>query len=307
MSVNWHYFKHLQTSVKNRAVREVTSYAIGNGTAKDLKQLTDYTVDQREIEKNGRAWRAEELRLKSHSDLHKLWYVLLKEKNKLKSDFLMAKQMQQLFFGFDSMSKVQLSMARLLTVVNERKKLRNEYRAELEDKYIEEMQKADKNSEYYKNEKMKEVLRAKSQKIRRSLIREDKAMDERFKQSTNYTGRDVEKDGEALVNLAPTLTPKDMRFIASNQVKMPQKDIMKLYVGNYHQLTLKQRRQVASFIQAQRSKHAKEIFLKELSAIGRNFNNQANNADAPEVVLVPNSRIVGQKDPLKLKLEQIKF
>jgi hypothetical protein len=36
------------------------------------------------------------------------------------------------------MMKVQLSMARLLTVVNERKKLRNEYRAFLEDKYIAE-------------------------------------------------------------------------------------------------------------------------------------------------------------------------
>jgi hypothetical protein len=44
--------------------------------------------------------------------------------------------MQQMFFGHDNMTKVQLSMARLLTVVNERKKLRNEYRAHLEDKYI---------------------------------------------------------------------------------------------------------------------------------------------------------------------------
>jgi large subunit ribosomal protein L47 len=32
--------------------------------------------------------------------------------------------------------KVRLSMARLLTVVNERKKLRNEYRKHLEDEYI---------------------------------------------------------------------------------------------------------------------------------------------------------------------------
>jgi len=32
---------------------------------------------------------------------------------------------------------------------------------------------------------------------------------------------------------------------------------------------LKQRRKVMGFIQAQRSKHAKEIFLKELAALGR--------------------------------------
>ena len=36
------------------------------------------------------------------------------------------------------MTKVRLSQQRLLTVVNERKKLRNEYRKHLEDEYIAE-------------------------------------------------------------------------------------------------------------------------------------------------------------------------
>lgn len=90
-------------------------------------------TDNRNQTRAGRAWRAEELRLKKHDDLHKLWYVLLKEKNKLKSDFLMCKQMQQVFYGHAELGKVALSMARLLTVVNERKTLRSEYRAYLEN------------------------------------------------------------------------------------------------------------------------------------------------------------------------------
>ena len=95
-------------------------------------------VDARKQTKTGRAWRANELRLKSHDELHKLWYVLLKEKNKLKSDFLMCKQLGQIFYGHNDLTKVALTMARLLTVVNERKKLRVEYRTHLENEYIAE-------------------------------------------------------------------------------------------------------------------------------------------------------------------------
>ena len=106
------------------------------GQPSDVHAFSGYHVDQREQGRTGRAWKADELRLKSHSDLHKLWYVLLKEKNKLKSDFLMCKQMGQIFYGHSDLIKVRLSMARLLTVTNERKKLRNEYRKHLEDQYI---------------------------------------------------------------------------------------------------------------------------------------------------------------------------
>lgn len=46
--------------------------------------------------------------------------------------------MREYFYGDDNLVKVRLSMSRLLTIVNERKKIRNEYRMHLEDTYIKE-------------------------------------------------------------------------------------------------------------------------------------------------------------------------
>ena len=69
------------------------------GSQRDLRVFSEYLAEDRKKEYVGRAWRAEELRLKSKEDLHKLWYVLLIEKNKLKSDELMAIQMGQVFYG----------------------------------------------------------------------------------------------------------------------------------------------------------------------------------------------------------------
>lgn len=89
MSINWHYFK-----VMNRRP-QVTIPRAAAGGLKDLYDFTNFKADNRQYTGNGRSWRPEELRLKSHEDLHKLWYVCLKEKNKLKSDFLACKQLGQ--------------------------------------------------------------------------------------------------------------------------------------------------------------------------------------------------------------------
>jgi hypothetical protein len=51
-------------------------------------------------------------------------------------------------------------------------------------------------------------------------------------------------------------------------------------------------------INAQRAMHAKEIFLKELSAVGRKMKKQDHAKDEK-------SRIKDKKDPLKLRLEAI--
>ena len=58
----------------------------------------------------------------------------------------MCTQLSQFFYGYSDMIKVRLSMARLLTVVNERKRLRSQYRIHLEDEYIKQ-QKAKEQEE----------------------------------------------------------------------------------------------------------------------------------------------------------------
>lgn len=68
----------------------------------------------------GRAWYASELRLKSFLDLHKLWFVLLKERNLLSTQELEARRLGQQWTGWERVHKVKLGMARIKTVLTER-------------------------------------------------------------------------------------------------------------------------------------------------------------------------------------------
>jgi len=51
-------------------------------------------------------------------------------------------------------------------------------------------------------------------------------MIDRFSQSANYQAADSSNQIEATTNMAPMLNKKDMQFIATTQVKIPQRDIM---------------------------------------------------------------------------------
>ncbi|XP_014479560.1 PREDICTED: 39S ribosomal protein L47, mitochondrial [Dinoponera quadriceps] len=70
--------------------------------------------------KVGRSWRMEELRLKSNSDLHKLWFVLMKERNMLMTMEEACKEAYEIFPNPERLDKVQNSMKNLESVVRER-------------------------------------------------------------------------------------------------------------------------------------------------------------------------------------------
>ncbi|KAA3459654.1 39S ribosomal protein L47, mitochondrial [Gossypium australe] len=68
----------------------------------------------------GRSWKASELRVKSWDDLHKLWYVLLKEKNMLMTQRQMLHAQNLRFPNPERIPKVRKSMCRIKQVLTER-------------------------------------------------------------------------------------------------------------------------------------------------------------------------------------------
>ena len=73
-----------------------------------------------ESSKTGQAWTIEALRLKSNTDLHKLWYILLKERNMLLTLDLECEMTDRTTPGEERIEKVEQSMENILQLVEER-------------------------------------------------------------------------------------------------------------------------------------------------------------------------------------------
>ncbi|XP_043786638.1 39S ribosomal protein L47, mitochondrial [Apis laboriosa] len=86
--------------------------------------LMEFFDDPKNWEKDkirvGRSWRKDELRLKSNEELHKLWFVLLKERNMLLTMEEAYKQEWKYFPNPERIDKVEDSMSNLESVVRER-------------------------------------------------------------------------------------------------------------------------------------------------------------------------------------------
>eukprot|EP00891_Asterochloris_glomerata_P009625 jgi/Astpho2/9625/Aster-03896 len=68
----------------------------------------------------GKEWKAKDLRQKSWDDLHKLWYVLLKERNMLLSERMRKAAKGERMELPQRFTKVRKSMARIKLVLTER-------------------------------------------------------------------------------------------------------------------------------------------------------------------------------------------
>mmetsp|Transcript_6688 Transcript_6688/g.5814 ORF Transcript_6688/g.5814 Transcript_6688/m.5814 type:complete len:280 (+) Transcript_6688:2-841(+) len=267
--MSWHYIKNITRKPRILFPKNVV------GTNSKLAEFTNNVDERQGGAVTGRSWRANELRLKSNNDLHKLWYVLLKEKNRLLGDRLLSIQLNQQYEVHNNMKKVRLSMSRLLTIVNERKSLREKYRAYLEGQYIQEkkneeirarLEEQGRNMKDYENMEPQFIHEAKKQraefKAKKEQINED--YKQRLEQKLSSEKQTV-------------LDDRDIKLLALNDTQMRRKDVVKMHVKNIGELGEKARRQVYEKIQNQRSMHARKIFLKELNMIGWQFKNKTAN------------------------------
>ncbi|KAM7362817.1 mitochondrial ribosomal protein L47 [Cochliomyia hominivorax] len=113
----------LQTSVSPLAVIQAQRQF---STTKPNNNLMEFFDDPKNWNENevkvGRAWKLDELRIKSNKELHQLWYILLKERNMLLTMEHECNDQMELFPSPDRLNKVKISMENLETVVRERNK-----------------------------------------------------------------------------------------------------------------------------------------------------------------------------------------
>ncbi|CAM9455753.1 unnamed protein product [Scytosiphon promiscuus] len=88
-----------------------------------LEEFTDTEIVKAgDIPIVGRSWTVPELRKKSFEDLHKLWFVLYKEKNMLLSQVVLSRRSKVPVPAGDRRQKVKRSMKAIKVVVGERQR-----------------------------------------------------------------------------------------------------------------------------------------------------------------------------------------
>ena len=119
-------FVSARSATTNRVTQPVQVSLFSSVVGGDRGPLEEFrdpvTMQARAAEPVGRSWSVKELRRKSYDDLHKLWYVLYKEKNMLLTERQLSRRRQVRFPQPERFKKVQKSMQAIKQVLGERKR-----------------------------------------------------------------------------------------------------------------------------------------------------------------------------------------
>eukprot|EP00434_Breviolum_minutum_P036993 symbB.v1.2.032786.t1/scaffold3970.1/size47191/1 len=124
-------------------------------------------AQKQDFAKSGDPWPAVLLRQKSFEDMHKLWYVLLKEKNFLLAEQHEARQQRIRWKHHGRLKKVKLSMKRILTVLTRREIHQQVLRAK--EMLVQQTRREELETQRFQLEESMKVL---SHKIRRAEPRD---------------------------------------------------------------------------------------------------------------------------------------
>lgn len=257
----------------------------------------------------GRAWAYDELRLKTNEELHKLWYVLLKEKNRLLADGAIAERITGEKIDPKNIKKVESSMNRLNAVVQERNALLGKYRRKLEDDYCEELKSklSDEYKEYTEEQKISppftySLLRRKFEAIRKGVddtsyidkevkLMEDKQQLHDYLRERYSYGRKKIINAENMTEEQQSKIDPDKSILtfknhiqqqlAENRSQISQEEVLRAHVRNWAVLNLKQRRVVLQQINDRRSKDAKSEFIKEINLLAQKIAYEENKLQPP--------------------------
>ena len=247
----------------------------------------------------GRSWLTNELRLKSTDQLHKLWYVFLREKNSILADNALLKRIRDKELPKDRLFKVERSMKRLKAVIAERQKVQDQYRTYLEDQYTQKKREElkDQYEEQYRSTNMapefsypllrakyfalmngkdnldylKEFDRKKEQKEKLKAYLKEK-YDYKNKKIVQLDELKEEEQKEALENQEKYIigfTNFVEEQLKQGKTKVSQEEILRAHIKNWRILDFKQRRIVLNMLNARRARDAKSAFVKEINLLAQ--------------------------------------
>lgn len=247
----------------------------------------------------GRSWLLDELRLKNTDQLHKLWYVLLREKNAILADNALMKRVRDKEPPKERLFKVERSMKRLKVVMSERQKIRESYRTYLEDEYTEKKREElkDKYEEQSREANMAPefsypLLRAKYFALMTgkdnldyiSQLEKKKEEKEKLKaylrEKYDYKNKkvvhldelDEEQHKEAMQNQDKFIvgfTNFVEEQLKHGTTKVSQEEILRAHIRNWRVLDFKQRRIVLNMLNARRARDAKSAFMTEINLLAQ--------------------------------------